>query len=478
MNLHPPEFSHAHRPAPSVRGSILVIVLWISFGLVAITLYFAQAMSLELRAADNRVAALAADQAIEGAACYVACVLTNLATNGFVPDPTSYQSEAVPVGDAHFWLIGRPDPLQAQQGLPNRIAFGLVDEASKLNLNTTAFTNLQYLPRITQDFAAAIVDWRDTDDTPLQGGAESQVYSMQHPSYLCKSTNFETIDELRLVYGANLEMLLGEDVNRNGVLDPSENDDNRNNLVDPGLLEYVTVYSSEPNTYSNGLARASLAPVESSGPLSSLLTATFSAARVQQILNNLGVGASANAPMGGNQGSSGTANTSLSATFASPLAFYRKSKMTAEEFALIANSITVTNASNILGRVNVNTASAAVLACLPGLTPELAQQLVSYRQANPNNTASIAWIKDALGDNNAAVLDLLEKGDYLTTQSFQYTADIAAVGPYGRGYRRMRYVFDTSDGTARVVYRQDLSHLGWALGREARETWVQAKRIR
>ena len=64
------------------HGSVLIIVLWIALGLVAITLYFANAMSSELRAADNRVAALVADQAIEGAARYVTSVLTEQATNG------------------------------------------------------------------------------------------------------------------------------------------------------------------------------------------------------------------------------------------------------------------------------------------------------------------------------------------------------------------------------------------------------------
>ena len=37
------------------RGSTLVIVLWIAFGLVSITLYFAHSMIFELRASDNRV---------------------------------------------------------------------------------------------------------------------------------------------------------------------------------------------------------------------------------------------------------------------------------------------------------------------------------------------------------------------------------------------------------------------------------------
>ena len=45
----------------------------------------------------------------------------------------------------------------------------------------------------------------------------------------------------------------------------------------------------------------------------------------------------------------------------------------------------------------------------------------------------------------------------ITTQSYQFTADIAALGPYGRGYRRVKFIFDTSDGTPKIVYRQDLT---------------------
>lgn len=42
-----------------------------------------------------------------------------------------------------------------------------------------------------------------------------------------------------------MEILLGEDLNRNGVLDPGEIDENRNGIADPGILEYLTVASRE-----------------------------------------------------------------------------------------------------------------------------------------------------------------------------------------------------------------------------------------
>ncbi len=91
----------------SQNGSVLIIVLWVCIGLVSIALYFANSMTYELRASDNRASGLATDQAIEGAARYVSTVLALYATNGVVPATNLYAAAAVPVGDARFWLIGR-----------------------------------------------------------------------------------------------------------------------------------------------------------------------------------------------------------------------------------------------------------------------------------------------------------------------------------------------------------------------------------
>ena len=82
---------------------------------------------------------------------------------------------------------------------------------------------------------------------------------------------------------------------------------------------------------------------------------------------------------------------------------------------------------------------------------------------------------DALAQNTNSVLGTLVRTDCITTQTYQYSADVAAVGAYGRGYKRIRFVFDTSDGSPRIVYRQDLTHLGWALGKDLRNTMTLAK---
>jgi hypothetical protein len=54
MNLPNPQL----RPvARRENASVLIIVLWVCVGLVSIALYFANSMTYELRASDNRVRA-------------------------------------------------------------------------------------------------------------------------------------------------------------------------------------------------------------------------------------------------------------------------------------------------------------------------------------------------------------------------------------------------------------------------------------
>ena len=435
--------SDAHRvtrPTSTSKqhGSVLIIVLWIALGLVAITMYFGNSMSSELRASDNRVQSLAADQAIEGAARYVGALLVEQATNGIVPYYTDYASDAVSVGDAHFWLIGRTDG----QAAPNEITFGLVDEGSKLNINNTNVTAdmLELLPRMTPELAAAIIDWRDANEDVTSNGAEAETYARLRPAYYCKNAPFDSLDELRLVNGATMEILLGEDVNRNGVLDPSENDENRNGIADPGIMEYLTVSSQEANTTSDGTQKTL---ISNSRGMSQLLTENFDGRRARTITN---------ATVGSQ----------------SVLEFYARSGLSAEEFAKIETEITASAGAVIQGRVNVNTASAAVLTCIPGIGEDKAAELVSYRLSNTGAADTMAWVTKVLTDRNS----ISEAGPFLTGQSYQFTADIAAIGKFGRGYRRTKFVFDTTEGRPKIVYRQNLSGLGWALGKETRQTWL------
>lgn len=448
---------HCQSGRPAQRGSALIITLWVAFGLVALALYFGNSSSLDLRAADNRAASLEAEQAIEGAARYAAYLLGRLDQPGLLPDVKTYQCEAAAVGDASFWFIGRdPKVSQVTTDLPY---FSLVDEASKLNLNTATAAMLELLPRMTPELAGAIVDWRDADSDLTEMGAEEETYLLKTPAYFAKNAPFESVDELRLVNGADAEILYGEDLNRNGVLDLNENDsnvslplDDRNGRLDPGVIEYLTAFTREPLTTTNGTARVNIRQNAGQNPqLRTLLETALGTSRANEIMRQLGGGGGG--PGGGQ-----------AVTINSVLEFYTRSRMTADEFALIEGDIYSAQGNAApQGLININTASEQVLACIPGIGTELAGSLVGYRQSNSGRMNTVTWAAELLGPQNSA-----QAGRYLTGRSYQFTADVAAVGHLGRGYRRTRFVFDTSTGTPRIIYRQDLSDFGWALGKQAR----------
>jgi len=259
------------------------------------------------------------------------------------------------------------------------------------------------------------------------------------------------------VYGMTMDLLFGDDLNLNGVLDANETNSTGSSGINCGLLEYTTVYTREPNFHSDGtsLTNVSAATVND-------LRSLFESAGI----NNADSLASA---IGNRRGGaiSGLMEFCL---------ICRLQGMSSVDFAKIADDVTTTTNAYIRGRVNVNTAGTTVLTALlmgVGLDQNTAsgtaQSLITYRQQNPNNLGSVAWLIDALGTSSSAI-NALATGDYVTTHSYQFTADIAAVGTFGRGYRRVRFVFDTSNGTPVIIYRQELGGLGWALGEKARET--------
>ncbi|MDB6066296.1 MAG: ral secretion pathway protein [Pedosphaera sp.] len=440
-------------PAARQRASVLIVVMWVVFGLVSVTLYFAHSMTFELRASDNRVAGLEAEQAIEGARRYLSCVLSNLNQPGTMPDPQSYQCQAVAVGNAKFWLIGRTNVDNLTPTIP---AFGLIDEASKLNINSSFVgTNLALLPRMTLELSYNIMAWRSTNTANNNGGAESDTYQRLQPPYLCKNAPFESVGELRLIYDLDMDTLYGEDANLNGILDSNENDgdasaptDNMDGRLDPGLLEYVTAYSREPANQTNGQARVDITNRAGVTSLRTNLVTLFGTTRADQII----------------------AKALATPTITSPLHFYLASGMTAAEFVQIEGII---RGTNVVGLVNVNTASSAVLACLPGMDVNSATQLAAYRQSNQsstNNLGTMSWLTQVLDPQVCQ-----QMGPWITGKSYQFMADVAAVGHNGLGFRRTRFVFDTSQGTPIILYREDLSHLGWALGKQVRDQLLRAK---
>ena len=422
------------------RGTALVLVLWITFALVVVAIYFAHSAKLGYQASDNSLAGFRADQAIAGSQRYLAYMLQNVATAGVMPsvDDGDYNAEAVEIGAAKFWILGRDENATSE---PTEPTFGLVDEASKLNLNTATLEMLEALPNMTPEVAAAIVDWRDTDSEQEPHGAESQDYLLLDNPYLAKDSDFETVEELRFVKGVDVRLLYGEDTNRNGILDPNEDDgdeswpdDDSDGKLDPGLVEYLTTFTREPNTRADGSARINIQTPGTGQSLIQMLIDSVGADRAAQIAQVI---------------------LPQRATIDSPLAFYLASGMTEAEFALVEDGLTAKSGDFAVGLVNVNTAPAAVLGCLPGMTEDLADSLIQSRTGlDAEAKKSITWITKVLPPETAKLV-----GPFVTTKSYQYSADVTAFGQSDRGFRRTLLVLDREDKTS-LIFRRDMTRFG------------------
>jgi DNA uptake protein ComE-like DNA-binding protein len=314
-------------------------------------------------------------------------------------------------------------------------------------LNTATPEMLAGLPGMTPELAAAVVDWRDEDDDLTEGGAEAQFYQFLDPPYACKNAPFSSVEELRLVAGFTRELLYGEDANRNGLLDPNENDgdrswppDDQDGVLDEGVAEYLTVFTREPNTRPDGSKRINV--TQGGQKLAALLAEAFGEERAKEIQQRVGQGPPVR----------------------SVLEFYARSGLTSEEFGQIDDALTDSDDDFLKGRINVNTASAVVLAALPGMDEQKAADLVAQRQGSNTLLDSVAWAADVLDAETIRAV-----GPYLTSRTFQVRADVAGVGRHGRGYARAVAVVDLTGDAPQIVYREDLTGLGWSLGEDTRE---------
>ena len=419
------------------KGTILIVTIWLMLVLAGLVLMLASAMQVEGVCSGNKSSSLQADAVEQGAIQYVLARVDSL--QGLVPVVEDMPCQAVQVGQGAFWII-RPD-------YENDLActYGLVDEAGKLNLNTAPLAVLSKAPGMTAELAACIIDWRDKDSNVTPNGAESEYYTLLENPHECKNAPLESVEEMLLVKDASMEIVFGEDANRNGALDANEDDaevsapsDNRDGRLDRGLFPFVTVYSTEPNTAAGGGRRINVNDSET-GTLSTLLRKQLSRDRADAVLGRVRQGR----------------------PFRNVLDFFYRTGLTFEEFQPIADQLTVSSDNTLKGLINVNTAPREVLACLPGLDESHVSSLLARRSETDVDLSSIAWVTQALQREQAVAI-----GNSITCRSYQFSADVVSIAGNGRAFRRCRIVVDAQTTPPKVIYRRDLTQLGWPLSQD------------
>jgi len=406
-------------------------------------------------------------------------------------------------GGGRFSLINFSD---AGGGERYPLRYGVADECAKLNVNSlmlqdpngeVLFAALMKLPNMIEAIADAIVDWLDPDETQRPNGAEAGVYQGLTPSYACKNGPISSLEELLLVSGVTPQLLFGNDRNRNGVLDPGEEDGAE---LGRGWSEYLTCYGRELNVDSEGLTRADLNTPDLA-TLSELLTplvgqelsdyivytratnkavaaaplTTAQVAAPPEALREL-VQKIVDAKLQGTRKLSSTmtlysTQIPLTAPPAAPgmppnpipvVSCPLNDPAQLERILpLLLDKTSASTGYELSPRINVNTAPREVLLALPGLADADVDTMIAARSSlTPTDptTLSGAWIVTQ-AKLPADKFKNIEK--YISGRTYTYRIhSVGYFGTAGGPVSRVEAVVDTALGLPRILYYRDLTDLG------------------
>jgi len=470
------------------RAAMLILVLWILLILSVIAMSYANTVQTGLHITGARTAKVKARFYAKAAIERTLAELTAAQmpfyghTSGFYDDAAHYFEQ--PIGEGVFSLLTDESN---EMGEP---VYGLIDESSRLNLNTLTQEQLVTFPEITGEMTNSLLDWRDDDFETGLDGAEDDYYSILPEPYLCKNRQFQTVGELLLVRGWDEVALFGEDVNGNRYLDRSEDDgdatpplDNADGALDRGLARFFTLYARDKELDPNGQARLDLksagqeqlqrlegmnetrarAIVQWRGnnqfdSLGDLLDVTEAQQQNQQSGQGAPGGQSGRGGQGGGRGGqsgrsgrsgqtgrTGQTGQGSQGGQSSQSSSSGQKVFNFEQAAQLLDWVCV-GTEEKRNRVNLNTAPYEVLMALPGMTESLAGEILTRRQGQ----GAFERKGDLRGVNGMTEEIFRQLIDYVTVQSYQFR--VVAEGRDGAVRTTIETVLDLSGETPQILY--------------------------
>lgn len=448
------------------QGSILVSLLWIVAILSLVVVGVLHSANLDLRVTKNSGDSIQAYYlALAGIEQAKAVIYQDAKkrrekginhTGDLYDSPTLFQDVEFARGRFRIGHGG-------DAGTEEDFRYGIIDEERFLNFNTAGNSQIGRLQGMDENLAGAIKDYRDNDQEVSPGGGEFNDYAAMKPPYIPHDAPFRTLRELLLVRGMPRDLLLGEDVNANGWLDPEENDgelfppqDNQDGVLDRGWLKHATVWSAVRNTDARGETRvnikeadeAALAEVEG---ITTDLAKSIVQYRNSQQLDSLADLLEVKAIR---QNSSSSSSSSRSRSGNSSSGTPTGSNLIDRDlFRTIADALTASEDAIIPGAINVNTASAEVLSTLPGFGPELVGAIIAHRSSS-GFFNSVGDLFDVDGMTDSILKQVVDR---ITTRSetFRITSEgrVASTG----ARRRLQVVVRVGDMSVETLaYREDL----------------------
>ena len=486
------------------RAAVLLVVLVVivllalgayTFSETMISEY--QAVTMHARKVESRVLA---DSGVQ----YVAAMLQQrheFAAEGVFDNPRQLQDilltdSEVARGRGRFSVIAPRDSSESLRTL----RFGLTDESGKLNLNLLAsniFADklnedqaraiLLQVPGMTVETADATLDWLDPDDLTRRYGAETEYYSDLPSPYTAKNGPLETLDELLQVRGITPQLLNGQDANRNGLVDPHENDVIYPTTSDAGTAGssadvrprgwrgLLTVLSRESNMRRDGrpkinVNQASLERLfeEVSLEFGDDLAAFIVALRRQkQVAAASATGGSDTSPR--IESLFDLIGSAFAADVDSPA---WESPWTSEPgdmrtyLPVLLDTLTTHAGPSREGRVNINLAPREVLLAVPGISASLVNVIVAARQRQTpggsidselNPIATTAWL---LVEGHVDLATMRQLDRYITARGDVYSGQVIGYFDAGETVTRLEAVIDATYQVPRVVSIRDLTDLG------------------
>ena len=330
------------------RGQALVLAI------LALTLLTVAAVSLsttarlEVRAARRGIDEVQREAALRGAVNRGLALLEQGRS-----DPETLRSTLERYGQLS-WAPFSPDESETAPQL--EVAVQVLDGSSRIDINRAEAEQLKKLPGMTERAVRAIVSWRDEES--------KDKYNVGPRPYEVKRRPYDTVEELLLVRDVDSRAFFGAPTMR----ETSE-------LAAPPISEWLSPLAGENNVDAGGEARVD---VNSAG-VEELLTA---ANRVQpavtpEQLQNL---------MQKRQQRESTQKSRP--LFKSVTEALREAGVEERQWGLVLDAWTVDTRSFLPGRINVNTASPAVLRTMPGVSSDLVQEIVRRRAEKPEG---VVW---------------------------------------------------------------------------------------
>jgi hypothetical protein len=378
------------------------------------------------------------------------------------------------------------------------------DEVDSENI---AVSLLMGLPGMTEDVADAILDWIDEDEEPRELGAELEYYTTLSTPYSPPNGPLQSVEELLLVRGVTPTLMFGADANRNGVLDPDEQQRFGVTVETPGSLgwaSYLTVHGAEANKRRDGSFRVNVNQDDMeilyeqlTESLDNDLYASYIVAyRIAGQPSASTAGLDTGAAVGLEQalaqsqsqgptetwvpdqlkrldrsGGEGTTLTRIldlidskvtiggvenAVTYSSP---FPNDPIAMEVYMpILMDALSTQDVDVIPGRINLNECPAELLYGIPSLTEESVQEILELREVESDdlNRQHETW---PLVEGIVTLSEMKTLIPMLTGGGDVYRAQIVGYFESGASHRA-EIVIDATTVNPKVVAWRDISHLG------------------